>query len=378
MSETSSESLNLAISVVLPTIFRRDLIKSTIDSILPQLKCNDELLISLNVENVEFEKCLNELKIFVEQRQTACLGKVRYITPGQKLKVYAHWNFAISETANNQIIFIHDDEIYNANIVDISRKEFAADPEVTVIMGGQINVYSSSTKINSFKKIWFDERSVWRPREWLYKQSNPSLPKFSATSYIFRKQEKSFWFFERDYRVSDSLLVYHLAIKGKVVERPEFFGTHLHHASNTFLTYFLEEDHLPYWEGLRRMGEIEQEEWLIQASRTVKNEASTHYSLNALFAALPLGNRRGWAECVRQCRLAGAEPSLLMRLTQRVPFMWQILPPVVRFLKILRHKFGGHKEKMACASNAVKLATALGLSTEIVQKFELCAQENSR
>lgn len=296
---------------------------------------------------------------------------VNIISPGEFIsRQYVHWNFAVSHALYKEIVFIHDDEIYNAELLDIARAEFSEDADVTLVTGGQINVHPSASDFRVFRTVRFEERKVYEPRAWLEFQRNQSFPKFGATVYIFRRLELNYWFLEKNVRISDALLIYQLALRGKVIERPEYFGTHLQHAGNTALNEYLNVGHVPYWAGLCQLGELENERKLIDASNCIKKEAIRTYSRNALCAALPKGDHQGWNECLRQCELAGGKPEWLVRLINSLPMKWIILPPVARAAKLLFHKVAPNSGRGKLTGERVDLKECLGLTDAVVDDFK--------
>ncbi|RYD86110.1 MAG: glycosyltransferase family 2 protein [Verrucomicrobiaceae bacterium] len=364
------------ISVVLPTIFRKELIKSTLSSIVPQLKEIDELLISLNVHSDQKKECETILKEYVDRLREFNFA-FELVGPEKQLKVYEHWNFAISKARNDNIAFIHDDEIYNHNLLAIAREEFGSDSKISLVTGGQINVYSGKLGISSHKEISFAKRRVFETAEWIESQSNRKFPKFGATAYIFRRQSETYWFFEQNTRVSDGLMMYHLAMIGRVVERPEFFGTHLEHSGNSMQTDYLETNHTPYWQGMNQLGHLTGCSYLREASALLKSEVSSTYSRCALLAAIPLRNKEGYLECLRQCSLAGTNPTLALRIIDGLPFKWQLLPPIIKAIKQIKRKIDLRRLSFDLESELI-LAELLGVSLNLVTEFKRRALSHLR
>lgn len=378
MADLSPGESGFPLSVVLPTIYRKDLIRSTLSSIVPQLESGDELLISLNVAPQEFESSRAELSAFVASLQITDAAVTRFVTPGRKCKVYQHWNFAISSAEHKEIVFIHDDEIYRNNLLSIARKEFGDDEDTVLVIGGQINVHTFARKFHTFRRVWFTERKIFERGDWLAHQASSTYPKFGATCYMFRRKVDNFWFFEQNIRVADAILMYFLSLRGKVIERTELFGTHLQHAGNTYLRDCLEVDHVPYWLGLQKLGELENVPELTVAAEEVKRNAVSAYSRNALGAALPISDKAGWKECIRQCGLAGRYPSLMVRLIDLVPMKWAILPKIAICIRWFNRKILGNREIVNFGAEKVDLKKQLVVTDLLYQEFKTRAFSNSR
>ncbi len=316
------------LSLILPTVNRGALLKSPLESIIPQLKKGDQLVISINSENTG-----ETLKVISEYESVLRAINLSIFTTETKLNIYEHWDFAISKAVYEECVFIHDDEIYHSQLLEIAREEFTRDPEVCLVTGGHIRVIAPS--MNCYDTISFPRRSVFNQGCWIESQKQPTFPRYGCTSYIFRKEKKGYPFFKKNSRVSDALLMYHQSFIGKVVERPEFFGTRLLHSENTSHTDYLELNHVPYWMAMKELGEDLNVSQLEEIGEELRIKAPYLYRKNAYQSALPRNNREGFAECLRQCKLAGSGERFVrfMKLIYEVRPLWFIFSKILKLAK---------------------------------------------
>jgi hypothetical protein len=364
------------LSVLLPTIARNNLIDSTLESIVPQLSAEDELVISLNVPKSSVDEISARLRRLIVSIGTI---KFRFIVPPRPMKIFEHWNFIFRSASRDQIVFIHDDEIYRSNLLKIAREEFSSAPDVSLVVGGQLKVYANRhTGVVASLERHFDEKRTFDGRLWIRSQEKFDIPKFGATAYMFRRTSEAFWFLEDNTRISDALLLYHQAFRGKVVERPEIFGTYLQYSSNSTLTDTLEANHNPYWRALKKMGQLEYEEQLIDNSEKVRILSIRNYSACALNAAIPLRDKIGYDECLNQIRLAGGNVTGILSIIDRLPGKWIYMPPIMSVLKKLYRRLGAGKLPNNAGSSSTMISEILDLPLALVESFRARAQENAR
>ncbi|MGJ8723016.1 MAG: glycosyltransferase family A protein [Roseibacillus sp.] len=317
------------LSIIIPTVNRGELFRSPLESVVSQLEEGDELIISINGPREPV------LKVLEDFEQELAGVELKLVWPESKLNIYQHWNFVIRQAKHRECVFVHDDEIYHSRLLAIAREEFLADQETTLVTGGHIRVIAPQMKC--FRTIAFTEREEFPKAEWVEAQKNAVFPKYGCTAYIFRRQLDGYSFFEQNTRVSDALLMYSQSMSGKVVQRPEFFGTRLLHAENTSHTDYLEPGHRAYWEGLAELARESDCESLVRAAQEAKESAAGLYSKNALHAALPRGDRQGFEECLRQIKLAGGAPTSSLKILSRLPLLWAWGPVLFQLGKALRN-----------------------------------------
>lgn len=320
--------MSIPLSIIIPTVDRGSLFRSPLESVIPQLCTGDELIISINGPREPVESVLEDF------REQLVGIELRLIGPAKKLNIYQHWSFAISHASHKECVFVHDDEIYHAGLLAIAREEFQADPETTLVTGGHIRVIAPS--MDCYRTIQFEKREEFPKGTWIKAQKNVVFPKYGCTAYIVRLQE-SYPFFDENTRVSDALLMYTQSMAGKVVQRPEFFGTRLLHAENTSHTDYLEPGHRPYWQGLAELSQKFDSETLEQAMEEARKAAPALYSNNALSAALPRGDQEGFQECLKQIDLAEGELHRVLKLLVSLPLLWTWGPGLFRAAKRVKN-----------------------------------------
>lgn len=320
--------MSIPLSIIIPTVDRGSLFRSPLESVIPQLRAGDELIISINGPREPVERVLEDFR-----DQLAGID-LRLIGPEKKLNIYQHWSFAISHASHKECVFVHDDEIYHTGLLAIAREEFAADPNTTLVTGGHIRVIAPG--MDCYRTIQFDKREEFPKGEWIHAQKDVVFPKYGCTAYVVRLQE-SYPFFDENTRVSDALLMYTQSMAGKVVQRPEFFGTRLLHAENTSHTDYLEPGHRPYWQGLAELSQKFDSAALEQAKKDARKAAPSLYSQNAMNAALPRGDRAGFEECLKQIEHAGGEARGTLKVLAPLPLLWVWGPALFRTAKRVKN-----------------------------------------
>lgn len=361
----------LNLSVILPTVNRGELFRSPLESLLPQLKYGDELIVSINGPREPVETIISDYRSHVGY------SSIRVISPPQKLEIYKHWSYAISESLNRWIVFIHDDEIYNMNMLSRIRDYIGRMPDLSLISAGTLNVEHSKLGTNVWKKNSFEKERVVNGKEWIAEHCENKKVNYGSTCYIFNRDFFDSSYMERETRVSDILLMLSQASYGQVLEVPEYWGSHLLHGTNQSWVDYLTPDHLPYWEGVQYLADKADDSCLRKMALEARSKAYGTYIRNALFAALPRNDRRAYLECIKHAIGANGRsfvPKLLkFPAKSRVTFF--ILSQLMRLIKIIRPSRTHFSNNARCeVLNLASVPDFLGVSPESWKKFLKRAQ----
>lgn len=208
------------LSFVLLTTGRQALITFSLRSILPQLKENDEIIVSINTSDAEIYA-----KTFEAVKSVDEFDQIKIIKPSTQIPVYSHYRFGFASAANDHVIIIHDDDIYHSQMADEIRYGFS-DPNVRVVVGGLLKIDLLGQAIHITTSAPFDSSEVKDGPCWLEEQ--PGLyPRFCYSALALDRSVLPVDALAANSTAGDCLVVAQQALAGKVYQSTQIFATWL-------------------------------------------------------------------------------------------------------------------------------------------------------
>lgn len=143
----------LSVSVCMATYNGRAFIEAQLDSILPQLTEQDELVVS---DNSSTDGTWELLESYQKKDQRIQLFK------NERPGVIGNFEYAISKGQNDLIFLSDQDDVWQPNKVSVMKKYFQTHPDITVIVSDLIIVDNDfQTLIPSYQALRHTKPGFW-------------------------------------------------------------------------------------------------------------------------------------------------------------------------------------------------------------------------
>lgn len=344
-----------SLSVVLLTRGQQPLMKYTIESIIHQIDSKTEFIISINTNDESNIKYVMKMLDSFDHKKN-----IKIISTGRNLQVYEHYRFATEACQCDNVLIIHDDDIYHSSAIRKIRQGFEQD-NVNVVVGGMLKTELYENKIGLSYVNLVNDFGTKDGVSWLMNHKD-FYPKFCYSAVAFRRNGFDMNTFSKKSTAADCLLVAMRAMSGNVYETGIVLATWLQLPNRTSRWAAIDHRLIPAWQEFLTYYLSTENETLIRRAKNGGRKSLIGYIKMLFIVAVRNRNNDQILGALKNIGLVSPSIRKILEFTLR-PCVINIFSPICQIIFDLRRSF--HSRKFKARIDIINAEDALEISNEL-------------